>query len=1237
MRDTDLRNPAFLKGGEIGSTVKNWEEIDIKIALCDPLPYLVSQGIPACQIMYNIINAEPKGLAERVYLPDGDIRIEINGKREELRSLENKQVVRNFDVIAISIYTEMQYINISWILNAARLNILSLERTEDDPIVIIGGMNLNNPCPLGDIADITFIGESDDFWHLFVELLADCKKKGLNKNDTLKECMKLPGCWVPRFYNEIYDEKGTHTVPAIPEAPKEVVSQIVDLSKRPANDICNAIISNVYDSYAKSLEIARGCRHGCRFPVTGDTKIIIEDEKGITVTRIDEIPIKEWIPQKHGLQVGIFPRDFKIATPQGMQPLTAIWRQKKERVVEFKRLGRTLVKTDLMHLIKVVGGRCKETWAESTVLVNKKIDGLVCIDRLPLNDMEPAIVDLSDGMRGMATWTEDMIYYHPNHRQRTGGGISRFISLNRDFGRWLGLSLGNGNFTADIVEFRHKELETVLLWKTLTERIFKCSLGDIRKKKPNYISKISRKILARALGICSRNGMFIPKNWINSNANFRLGVLEGILSTGNTVESNLKILRSYRISDNLFEQCRVILWSLGIKNLEGDPVASKNPNSRHKNPKRVIYLSKEDIWRLKDMGFEFLDPSKYGTIDFIKQNKPKCEVNKWIPGPIEEIEHNGFVYCPTVDTAEHEWSDLNGLVHHNCLMAYSRRPYRERNAEDIEQALDDRYLKGYHTITLISPNATEFGEIDRIVQSTFDRGLTTKIQTERVDTFTDERLAEVRRESGQVQMTLAIECATEEMRLRINKHITEKQIMKSLEVAIRSGYKWIKFMAMCNLPMESDEDTYELVNLMDRLLIKRDEIAAELGVERPLLFLSVSPFLPKPFTPLQWSALNHNEAKLVELRRRLRDMEGWKGDYEQKGTPRKFTWVIVGCDRHRKINSVFCLGDRRVGHLIEWMFRKKKDIFEKDYQGVKVSTWNDLVIKGNQLGMDIESFYGEKDQEKELPWEFIKMPMTRQFLLDEYENYKTATETLPCDKICSHCGACNILPIAKRPNKEVKKVVRSKDKPNVENWLFIEAVKTEATRFLSYRSIEQILRCLMRNSGITVYRIETSDMKIADSDRLMGKIWIDIATSDINMIQPELFSKYITVERTERRNHRTVYYLDSFTVRMEQDVPISLYEVFKKKDEFNLILDNSGWRRSSNKNYNVIDRINILKATETEVIIKIGCGDTIKVSPYEVASRIAGRAKTIRFRDVEGEIIAFSTKLEFGAESLLTF
>jgi radical SAM superfamily enzyme YgiQ (UPF0313 family) len=1237
MRDTDLRNPAFLKGGEIGSIAKDWAETDIKIALCDPLPYLVSQGIPACQIMYNIINAEPKGLAERVYLPDGDIRIEINGKRAELRSLESKEVVRNFDVIAISIYTEMQYINIPWILNAARVNILSSERTEDDPILIIGGMNLNNPCPLGDITDIAFIGESDDFWHGFVELLSDCKKRGLNKNDTLKECMKLPGCWVPRFYNEIHDEKGTHTVPAIAEAPKEVVSQIVDLSERPANDICNAVISNVYDSYAKSIEIARGCRHGCRFPVTGDTKIVIEDSEGLAVMRIDEMPIKEWIPQKHGLQAGILPRDFKIATPQGMQPLTTIWRQKTQRAVEFKRLGKTLVKTDPSHLIKVVGGRCKEKWAESTVLVNKKIDGLVCIERLPLNHMDRAIIDLSVGMEGIAVWNPNMLYYHPDSKQRTGGGIARFIHLNRDFGRWLGLSLGNGNFTADMVEFRHKELETVLLWKTLTKKIFKCLLGDVRKNKSNYISKLSRKILARALGICSRNGVSIPKNWINSNADFRLGILEGIFSTGNTVESNLKTIRSYRISDKLFEQCRVILWSLGVKNLEGDPVASKNPNYRHKKPKRVIYMSKEDIWKLKDVGFEFLDPTKNDTTDFTKQDNPSCKINKWIPGPIEEIEHNGFVYCPTVDTAEHEWTDLNGLIHHNCLMAYSRKPYRERNAEDIEQALDDRYIKGYNYVTFISPNATEYGDIDRIVQSTFDRGLTTKIQTERVDTFTDERLAEVRRESGQVQMTLALECATEKMRLRINKHLTEEQIMKSLEIAIRSGYKWIKFMAMCNLPMESDDETFELVNLMDRLLIRRDKISTELGVERPLLFLSVSPFLPKPFTPLQWSNLNPNEAKLIELRTRLRDLEGWHGDYETKGTPRKFTWVIVGCDRHRKINSVFCLGDRRVGQLIEWMFRMKKDIFEKDYQGVKVSTWNELVAKGNHLGMDLESFYDDKDPEKELPWEFIKMPITRQFLLDEYENYKTATETLPCDKVCSHCGACSNVKIAKRPNKKMKSVVRPKDKPIVENWLFIEAIKTEATRFLSYRTIEQILRYLLRKAGITVYRIETSDMKIADSDRLMGKIWVDIAAPDIDIISPDLFSKYLTVERTEKRNHRTIYYLSSFTAKMYQDIPISLYELFKKKDEFNLILDNSGWRRSSNKTYNVIDRINILKANETEVIMKIGCGDTIKLSPYEVASRIAGRARTIRFRDVEGEIIAFTTKLEFGAESLLTF
>ena len=58
------------------------------------------------------------------------------------------------------------------------------------------------------------------------------------------------------------------------------------------------------------------------------------------------------------------------------------------------------------------------------------------------------------------------------------------------------------------------------------------------------------------------------------------------------------------------------------------------------------------------------------------------------------------------------------------------RSYRERTAEDIEEALEDRYLKGYNYVTFISPNATEYGDIDRIIQSTFDLGLTTKIQTQ---------------------------------------------------------------------------------------------------------------------------------------------------------------------------------------------------------------------------------------------------------------------------------------------------------------------------------------------------------------------------------------------------------------------------------------------------------------------------------------------------------------------------
>ena len=194
--------------------------------------------------------------------------------REEnipLFGLESQEPVKNMDFLAITIQYEMCYTNILQILDLAQLPLLASQRGEDCPIVIGGGPCTYNPEPLADFFDIFYIGEGETRYEELLSLYKNCRQQGFDRVEFLRRAAKIPGMYVPRFYDVEYNKDGTikRFFPLEDDIPKTVIKEVVmDVTNTyyPTKPVV-PFIKVIQDRVV--LEIQRGCIRGCRFCQAG--------------------------------------------------------------------------------------------------------------------------------------------------------------------------------------------------------------------------------------------------------------------------------------------------------------------------------------------------------------------------------------------------------------------------------------------------------------------------------------------------------------------------------------------------------------------------------------------------------------------------------------------------------------------------------------------------------------------------------------------------------------------------------------------------------------------------------------------------------------------------------------------------------------------------------------------------------------------------------------------------------
>ena len=265
-----VQKPARYTGGEYNEIQKDPAQVRVDVAFCFPDTYEIGMSNVGMRILYGVMNEMDGVWCQRAFAPWGDMEEAMRRHDIPLWALESGKAVKDFDLIAFTIGYEMCYTNILNMLNLAGVPLYARERKGLNQMVFAGGVCTFNPEPLADFIDFFSLGEGEESTVEIVSLYDRAKAEGWSKETFLQEVSKIPGVYVPSFYEHKYNPDGTlaEIVP-LHGAPRTVTKRIVeDLDKAyyPTKMIV-ASTEIVHDR--ANLELFRGCVRGCRFCQAG--------------------------------------------------------------------------------------------------------------------------------------------------------------------------------------------------------------------------------------------------------------------------------------------------------------------------------------------------------------------------------------------------------------------------------------------------------------------------------------------------------------------------------------------------------------------------------------------------------------------------------------------------------------------------------------------------------------------------------------------------------------------------------------------------------------------------------------------------------------------------------------------------------------------------------------------------------------------------------------------------------
>lgn len=302
-----------------------------------------------------------------------------------------------------------------------------------------------------------------------------------------------------------------------------------------------------------------------------------------------------------------------------------------------------------------------------------------------------------------------------------------------------------------------------------------------------------------------------------------------------------------------------------------------------------------------------------------------------------------------------------------CHAGFFYRPKRERKLEDLA-IWGKELLKntGDETLGLVSLSTSDYSDLNNLIA---------KLECEKV--FPDQTLSipSLRMNDKTIGLlnasphikkgglTFAPEAGSQRLRDIIHKRITEDEILNVVMATKESCYRTVKLYFMIGLPFENDSDIDAIPDLIYRIedAVRRNKLRKDLSI-------SLSGFVPKPFTPFQWcpqidsELLRERRARICQALKKSRAKISWRDE---------FLCLLEG---------VISRGDEKVGRLIQTVYDK----------GSRFDGWSDQFHPHlwkeafQEIQLDPRLYTRERDIAETLPWHFVDFQVPNAFFEAEY-------------------------------------------------------------------------------------------------------------------------------------------------------------------------------------------------------------------------------------------------------------
>ena len=389
-----------------------------------------------------------------------------------------------------------------------------------------------------------------------------------------------------------------------------------------------------------------------------------------------------------------------------------------------------------------------------------------------------------------------------------------------------------------------------------------------------------------------------------------------------------------------------------------------------------------------------------GTMDYFRPKYPDvpAKIKKRIIADLDKVYYPEKVVVPYIETVHDRimLETFRGCIRgcRFCQAGMTYRPVRHASPE----VLDCRARKlhentGYDEISLSCLSISDYPHLseltDKLLEWTDEKKVSLSLPSQRADAFTHELMKKISgvRQSG---ITFAPEAGTQRLRDAINKNLYEEDLFRACNVAFDFGKTNVKLYFMSGLPTETDEDIKGIGDLAERVVKEYYRNPNRVKGKHPAVTLSVSCFIPKPFTAFQWAP---------------------QDDFTEQERKQAYLASVI-TDKRVKYNRHVA----KVGHIEAAFARGSRKLcgvlLEAHKLGIKFDAWDEFfsyekwMEAFERAGVDPD-FYARRaiGFEELLPWDMLDIGVTKAFLKSECRKAYESVTTPNCKEKCAGCGA----------------------------------------------------------------------------------------------------------------------------------------------------------------------------------------------------------------------------------------